>query len=244
MTPIIPVQNTAIIRTADFIKLSITFSNNTNTIVRNIYFSSSYKKETIAGAQYTELAGLLNVSNTQRDISTTSSDTNIALTGLSDEYIYFIAGGPAVAPVPVPNELPIPIGYYPVIKGSVVTITRGFYDSNYNLTSTVLRYTGLVTSYMIKETRDFEDFTDVYVINLQCSAYRRLLENKISGRKTNQKSWQYWSKELNPALPLDTSMNRVAGLQDIKFDFGKPVVSGNPSQPDSYYVDTSSNEGL
>lgn len=232
MASVIPaVNNTSVVRSANFIKLIITFTDNTNRITRTLYFSDSYKSETIAGNTYSQLGVLLGTSSTQRDINATGFDTNITLTGLDTQYLYFIAGAPATAPVPVPGQADIPIGYYPMIKGSIVTITRGFYDSNYILTSNVLRYTGLVTSFVIKEDYDFENYNDVFSINLQCSAYRRMLENKTSGRKTNQKTWEYWSNRQYPLLPLDTSMNRVAGLQDVQFDFGKPVVTGNPSQP-------------
>jgi hypothetical protein len=230
-TPITPVQNTSVIRTAEFVKLVITFTNNINRITRTLYFSNSYKSETISGDTYTQLGVLLGIGSTQRDINASGYDTNIGLTGLDNSYLYFVAGGPASSPVPVTGQPDIPIGYYPIIKGSIISITKGFYNSNYTLTNTFLRYTGLVTSYVIKEDRDEDSKTDFYTINLQCSAYRRLLENKTSGRKTNQKTWEYWSNKMYPLLPLDTSMNRVAGLQDVKFDFGKPVVSGNPSQP-------------
>lgn len=232
-TPITPVQNTSILRSSEFVKLDITFTNNVNKIQRSLFFSNSYRAETIGGNTYTELGALLAIGSTQRDINATGYDTNIGLTGLDSRFIYFIAGGPATQPVPVTNQADIPIGYYPIIKGSIISITRGFYDSNYVLTSSVLRYTGLVTSYVIKEERNNDEYEDMYTISLQCSAYRRLLENRVSGRKTNQKTWEYWSLKLNPTLPLDTSMNRVAGLQDIKFDFGKPVATGNPSQPDT-----------
>jgi hypothetical protein len=230
-TPITPVQNTSVIRTAEFIKLIITFSNNVNRITRTLYFSNSYKSETIGADTYSDLGVLLNISNTQRDINASGFDTNITITGLDTRYLYFIAGAPATSPVPVTGQPDIPIGYYPMIKGSVISITKGFYNSNYVLYDNYLRYTGLVTSYVIKEDREESSQTDMYTINLQCSAYRRLLENKVSGRKTNQQTWQYWSNKINSALPLDTSMNRVAALQDVKFDFGKPVVTGNPSQP-------------
>lgn len=220
-TNIPAVQGTPTIRDAEFVKLTINFSNGSNIITRSLYFSSSYKVETVGGANYSDLGGLLAVSAHQRDIASSGFDTSIALTGLDPQYIYFVAGGPATAAIPVPGQSDIPIGYYPLIKGSQVEIRRGFYDSSFVLTSTVLRYTGLITSYVIQEERDntFEALNDTYTISLQSSAYRQVLENRIAGRKTNQQSMNYW-------FPTDTSMNRVAGLEGKQFDFGKPVVTG------------------
>jgi hypothetical protein len=44
---------------------------------------------------------------------------------------------------------------------------------------------------------------------------RRILENRLSGIKTNQKSWQVF-------YPGDTSMNRVIEVANTYFDFGAP----------------------
>jgi hypothetical protein len=48
---------------------------------------------------------------------------------------------------------------------------------------------------------------------------RRILENRLSGVKTNQNSWQtFYGTALNP----DVSMNRVAEISNTYFDFGSP----------------------
>jgi len=44
---------------------------------------------------------------------------------------------------------------------------------------------------------------------------RRVLENRLSGVKTNQKSWQSF-------YAGDTSMNRVTAIANTYFDFGSP----------------------
>lgn len=227
-TNIPAVQGTPTIRDAEFVKLTVNFTDGTTTTTRSLYFSSSFKTETVSGASYSDLGGLLSISAYQRDISSSGFDTSITLTGLDPQYIYFVAGGPATAPVPVPGQSDIPIGYYPLIKGSTVEIRRGFYDDNYVMTSTVLRYTGIITSYVIQEERDntFEALNDTYTISLQSSAYRQVLENRIAGRKTNQQSMNYW-------FPNDTSMNRVAGLEGKQFDFGKTVATTPAPAPEA-----------
>lgn len=221
-TSIPAVQNTSSIKDAEFVKLTIDFTNGTTSISRSLFFSSSYKVETIGGNNYNDLGGLLAISAYQRDISSSGFDTSVTLTGLDPTYIYFVAGGPASSPIPVSGQSDIPVGYYPLIKGSKVEIRRGFYDNNFNMTSSVLRYTGIITSYVIQEERDntFEALNDTYTISLQSSAYRQILENRIAGRKTNQQSMQYW-------FPTDTSMNSVAGLEGKQFDFGKNPVVGS-----------------
>lgn len=236
-TNIPAVQNTSTIRDAEFVSLTVTFTNGVAQTQRTFYFSNSYKAEVIGGNTYTYLGAIMGVSASQRDIQTSGFDTAITLVGVDPLWIYVVAGAPATQPIPVSGQAPIPVGYYPLIKGSTVTIRRGFYNANYILTSTVLRYTGIVTSYAINEERDnnYEALNDTYAISLQCSAYRRVLENRISGRKTNPTSWKYW-------FPADTSMDRVPGLSTKQFDFGKQVTTGDPSLPSN--GDNTGNDGL
>lgn len=225
MTTSIPaVANTAQIRDAEFVKLTVTFTNGNDRIQRSFFFSSSYQSETISGDTYGELGALMSISGQQRGITSTGYDTTVNITGLDSYWIYVVAGGPATSPIPVTGQADIPVGYYPILKGSTVEIRRGFYDTNYTLTSTALRYTGIITNYSINENRDVgvEALNDTYTISLNSSAIRKVLENRIAGRKTNQQSWQYW-------YPTDTSMNRVAGLENKRFDFGKDPVTGTVS---------------
>ena len=55
---------------------------------------------------------------------------------------------------------------------------------------------------------------------------RRILENRLSGVKTNQNNWQF-------IYSNDTSMNRVAQISNSYFDFGKTpqsqTVSSDPT---------------
>jgi hypothetical protein len=47
---------------------------------------------------------------------------------------------------------------------------------------------------------------------------RRILENRLSGVKTNQNNWQF-------IYPNDTSMNRVSEISNTFFDFGSPPLT-------------------
>jgi hypothetical protein len=219
MSVITAVQTNKLID-AEFIKMIVTFTNGTTQIERTYRFSSSYKSETIDGDVYGDMGGLVNVGTYQRSILSTQYDTSISVSGLDPNYIYMVAGSPATSEIPVNGGLPIPIGYYPLLKGSKIEIRRGFYNSNYNLVNTSLRYSGVITSYYIKEERDndWKALNDSYTITIQCSALSKALENRVAGRKTNTKTWQFYTAG-------DTSMDRVAGLENVQFDFGKDVAT-------------------
>lgn len=185
-------NNQPLVINAEFVKLTI-FNEVGNTANTNVYtFSSSYKSETIANVTYTPLGGLLMVGVQNRDLRVTSADTSISLSGIDGNNIYVVLGTK--------------------VKGSEIEITRGFYDANYTLTNTYPRFTGIVTSYNISEDRS--ERQDNFTVTLNASSYKTILENRISGRKTNQQSWQVFNS-------TDTSMDRVYSLADQQFDFGK-----------------------
>jgi hypothetical protein len=193
-TLIAQVTATNYINNAEFIRVTIPDDPNSP-----YTFSNSYKIETFSGGDfvgtYTNLGGLLAVSGHQRDLAVTSFDTTISLIGIDQTKIGLI----------------IDAG----LKGSKIEIWRGFYDTTYNLTSDpVLRYTGIVTSYVIDE--QLQDRVNSFVLNLHCSSYKRVLENRIAGRNTTAASW----KQFNPT---DISMDRVASLNNAKFNFGQKL---------------------
>lgn len=182
------------INNAEFVKITVynDVSNTANVTIHT--FSSSYKTETIDGTTYSPLGGLVGVGVQQRDIRVTSADTSITISGIDG------------------NNMAIVLGTK--IRGSLMEIIRGFYDHQFNLTSTAHRFTGIITSYNIVEER--HDLVDSYTITLNSSSYKSVLENRISNRKTNVKSWQQFN-------PTDSSMNNVYSIADQAFDFGNPV---------------------
>jgi hypothetical protein len=170
----------------------------------NVYtFSSSYRPETIDGTTYTPLGGLLSVNTQQRDLRATSFDTAITLSGIDQTNIFYVLSSDYL------------------IKGSKIQFWRGFYDTNFNLVNTVLRYTGIVTSYTINESVEQNTNDDSYIVTLNCSNYKTVLENRIAGRNTNPTSWRNF-------YPNDASMDNVPSLINAVFDFGQPA--GNKGQ--------------
>lgn len=156
-------------------------------------FSSAYTNETIGGNVYTPLGGLLSVGVQQRSIRVSQADTSIAISGVSGNNIYDVLESQGQ------------------IRGSLVKIYRGFYNNNMVLSNAYLRFTGIVTNYGVSEER--EERVDNYTITLDCSSYKSVLENRIAGRKTNKKSWQFFDS-------TDSSMNNITSLAGFGFDFG------------------------
>jgi|694.fasta_scaffold11576_11 hypothetical protein len=156
-------------------------------------FSSAYTAESIDGNVYTPLGGLMSVGVQNRSLRVTSADTSIAISGVSGNNIYEVLESQGQ------------------IRGGLVKIYRGFYNSNMVLNNAYLRFTGIVTNYGISEER--EDQLDNYTISFDCSSYKSVLENRIAGRKTNKESWQFFDS-------TDSAMNNVTSLAGFTFDFG------------------------
>ena len=189
-------NNAPLVINAEFVKLTI-YNEVGNTANTNVYtFSSSYKSETIGNVTYSPMGGLLMVGVQNRDLRVTSADTSLTLSGIDGNNISIVLGTK--------------------VKGSELEIIRGFYDANYILQNTYPRFTGIVTSYNIAEDRS--ERQDNFTVTLNASSYKTVLENRISGRKTNQQSWQVFNS-------TDTSMNNVYSLADQQFDFGKDPVA-------------------
>ncbi|MFY8211758.1 MAG: hypothetical protein ACOVLB_03750, partial [Candidatus Nanopelagicus sp.] len=106
------------------------------------------------------------------------------------------------------------------IKGSLVEIYRGFYNDNYVLENVVLRFNGISTSYTITEDLDPEGNNDNFIVSINCSSFKTVLENRVSGRQTSPNHWNEYSGA--PTL-IDTAMINVPNLVSAYFDFGKPV---------------------
>jgi hypothetical protein len=236
-TTIPQVANTTSIRSAEFVRMSIS-SNNTSTV--DVYtFSSSYRAETLweefvvgtdaptgnwatteplspgfgvywSSGTFTCLGGLMAVGDQHRDLRATSYDTSITVTGM-DPAGYSSHEDPGGANTTMSN---IALVLSTPIRGSDIEIFRGFYNSNYEMVNFVPRFKGIVTGYTISE--DIQDGTDIFAVTVNCSSYKRVLENNIGGRRTNSNEWAIYDD-------TDTSMNNIEKLSGALFDFGKKV---------------------
>lgn len=187
------------IRHAEFIKLTLPDVS--------YYFCNAAGPITVNGMTFTGLGDLLMLGDIQRDIKATSDDLAISLTGIDGNNVHMLLDEP--------------------IKGSKVEVWRGFLDSNNQIITTPTqqffkRYQGIVNNMSI--TEDFNDQlrTRIATCSISCASFRTVLENRISGIKTNPVSWRQF-------YPFDSSMDRVPSVMAQYFDFGAPPKTGSQS---------------
>ena len=187
---------------AEFVKLTVGVAGTVYT------FCNAASPITVGGITFSNLGALLNVGDVQRDIKATSDDMTIALTGILPANIALILSGD--------------------IKGSLVEVWRGFFDSNNQIITTPTtqffkRYQGIINNVAITEDFNNEMRTRVATCSISCSSMRRILENRLSGVRTNKSNWQfiYGTSE--------TSMNRVSEIANTYFDFGSPPKTNTQS---------------
>jgi len=202
---------------AEFVKLTV------GTAATVYTFCNAAAPITVDGITFANLGALLNVGDVQRDIKATSDDMTIQLTGIDPTNVGIILG----------NE----------IKGSLVEVWRGFFDTNNQIITTPTtqffkRYQGIINSVSITEDFNTELRQRIATCSIACSSMRRILENRLSGMKTNQDAWQfvYGTSE--------TSMNRVAQISNTFFDFGPPPMRNTQaSETTTTMVEDSSGTG-
>ena len=162
------------------------------------YISSAYKPVTYNSNTYTELGSFLQLSSFTEDLKTTNGDISITLGGIPSEqnYLSLILTSP--------------------IKGGNVSVYRGFYDTTTHELDTsevYKRFEGVITNFAIQE--DFQPGSDLTnSVTVTCASINALLENKISGQRTNP-------QDRERLFPNDAVFDRVPELYNISFDFGK-----------------------
>lgn len=204
MTTTMNALNSANIRHAEFVRLQIG-----NPVTSTYSFCNAAAPITVSGITFANLGMLLSLGDIPQDIKSTSDDITISLTGIDPANIALILSSN--------------------IKGSLVEIWRGFLDSNNQIitsptTQFFKRYTGIINSVGISEDFNEQARSRVATCTIACTSMRKVLENRVAGLRTNQKSWQFF-------YPGDTSMNRVAAISNQYFDFGSPPQTGSVSDP-------------
>jgi hypothetical protein len=200
---------------AEFVKLTV---GNAGTVYT---FCNAAAPITVGGITFSNLGALLSVGDVQRDIKATSDDMTIALTGIDPSNIALILS----------ND----------IKGSLVEVWRGFFDSNNQIITTPTtqffkRYQGIINSVSITEDFNSEARTRIATCSIACSSMRRILENRLSGIKTNQNNWQF-------IYAGDTSMNRVSEISNQYFDFGAPPMTQTQASETTVTMDSGGDGG-
>jgi hypothetical protein len=201
MTTTMNALNSANIRHAEFVKLSVG-----NPASPTVYtFCNAAAPITVGGNTFSSLGALLAVGEVQRDVKATSFDMSISLTGIDPNYVALILSSN--------------------IKGSTVEVWRGFLDSDNQIITTPTlqffkRWQGIINNVSISEDFNSQIRQRIATCVITCSSMRRVLENRIAGIKTNKTIWQ-------SIYANDISMSRVDAISNTYFDFGgKPNVGG------------------
>lgn len=172
------------------------------------YISNCYREVFHNSKTYQALAGFLTVSEIQNNISNANDEIQVSLSAIPPNYIAAVLGTQ--------------------IKGGEINIYRAFFDyrTQQVLANAVYkRFTGVISNYSVQEDLDAAGASpDVnHTITIIASSIMGVLENKISGRRTNQEDYQiFWPELNNVNYAADPSMNRVEALFNSSFDFGKP----------------------
>jgi hypothetical protein len=151
---------------------------------------------------FSAVGTLIKVGDAQRDIKSTANETTITLTGIDTAMLGWVLG----------NN----------VKGAKVEMWHGFFDTSNVLITTggtgglYQFFTGIINSFSISEQWMEEARAYVGTITVSAASIQLILQNRQAGRYTNNNSWQFFA-------PGDTSMNRVAFIETINYQFGKPV---------------------
>jgi hypothetical protein len=195
MNVIAPVDNTNNIRYADFVRV---------TTPSNVYlFSTAPMPITVPEVDAEPFAGLgqlVQVGSATRDIKSTANETTFTLVGIDTAMLGWVLG----------QE----------VKGSQIEAWHGFFNTNGELIITggtgglYKFFTGYINTFSISEQWMEEARMFVGLISVSGSSIQLILKNRLAGRYTNNNSWQFFN-------PGDTSMNRVAFISTINYQFGK-----------------------
>lgn len=218
-----PVENTNVIRYADFFRLTLPSGT--------YYFATTPAPITIpsiSGLPFTALGQLVQVGSVQRDIKSTANETTVTLVGIDTAMLSLVLNAK--------------------LKGSQIDLWHGFFDANNELITTVTSawlnnvgstidwtnslfdpvawtsstggtgvykyFTGYINSFSISEQWMEETREYTGVVTISASSFQLVLQNRTAGRYTNDNAWQ-------SVYPLDTSMNRVNYISSINYAFGK-----------------------
>lgn len=195
MTPITPVQDTNNIRYAQFVRVQ--------TATATYRFATTPAAITVPAVDalpFDAVGVLMQIGTAQQDIKSTANETNFTLVGIDTAMLGWVLGQN--------------------VKGSFIEAWNGFFDTNGSLITTggtgglYKFFTGYVNSFSISEQWMEEVRQFVGVISVSASSIQLILQNRTAGRYTNDNSWQFFASG-------DTSMNRVAFISTINYQFGK-----------------------
>jgi len=195
MDNIAPLQNTNVIRMADFVR--VTTPSET---FRMATTPSPLTIPAVDSQPFDALSGLIAIGDTQRDIKSTANETTITLVGIDQSWLSWVLS----------QE----------IKGAQIEMWHGFFDENGALITTggtgglYKFFTGYINSFSISEQWMEEIREMVGTITVSASSIQIILQNRTAGRYTNNNAWQFFNAG-------DTSMDRISAIETLNYFFGK-----------------------
>jgi len=173
--------------------------------------ANTYGPITVGGTTYLGLGHFLGFAEIQDDLQATNNSLQMSVSGIPKD--------PGEAGLGTYSSYVSLILNTP-LKGSRVEIYRAFIDPDFTINpdNVSLRYDGYVSNFTISDNQDLQSRTESYTCLLTLSSIHAILERQIAGRRTNP-------TDQKALYAGDTSFDRVPGLVNTQFDFGKPVSS-------------------
>lgn len=194
MNVIAPVVGTTLIRYADLFRLTMPSAT--------YLFATTPAPITvpsISASPFEGLGQLVKTNGAQRDVKSTANETSVTLIGIDTSMLGIVLNSQ--------------------IKGSQIELWHAFFDANNQLitgggTGVYKYFNGYINSFSIDEQWMEEIRMYVGTATINASSFQLVLQNRTSGRYTNNNSWQSFNSG-------DTSMNRVAFISTINYAFGR-----------------------
>ena len=189
----------ASIKTGLFINILVSEYRHTSTGAfssQTLTFSDYDRAKTVNSVVYTPLGKLLAVTTSNSELRPTADSVKVTLSGIP--------------------TLSIPEIVHSKIKGSPITIYRGYFEQDETqIGGYEKRFIGSINNYDLIEDFDVTTRSASNTIVLECSNTATILTTKFAGVQTNPQSMKSF-------YPTDTSMDRVPTLKGTKFNFGAP----------------------
>lgn len=161
-------------------------------------FSDLHIPYTIDSESYTALGQLLSITDTTNELRASSQDISIGISGIPSANITDILN----------NK----------VKGSNIKIYRAFFDPTTGQILAITgnpaqKFQGVVSNFDISDDLESGDQTGTVTLTLTCTSVVDLLNNKVTGRRTNPIDQKQF-------YPTDVSMDHVLALANSNFNFG------------------------
>jgi hypothetical protein len=223
MNIIAPVEDTNIVRYADFVRITTA-----SAVYRFSTAPTAITVPAVDSLPFTGLSQLVSIGSVARDIKSTANETTVTLVGIDTTMLSLVLGAGIKG-----SEIEMWHGFFDA-AGNLITTTNAAWinASNYyiewtnnqnyqvpwqssNTSSGLYQYfNGYINSFSISEQWMEEIRGYVGTVTVSASSIQLILQNRTAGRYTNDNAWKQYA-------PTDTSMNRVNYIQTVNYQFGK-----------------------